>query len=408
MKKSNYIVLLAGFCQIFSVFGQKNGGKTEVEPKELTPAVQIYFNVSESEIKPAEQAKLTTLVSKLKKMKEYRLVLTGHTDSTGNDDYNMELSRDRVDAVYDLLSDLEIPEDFMMQKYFGRSKPRENESDKEMKARNRRVEITIIEKPKVVEKVIPKPINDTCTIDTTIKLAGGMEVTLSKCDFIAMNKRKPGKGVVIKKTSDIMGILKSGYPLTTKTNEGMQWLGIVEFGLASDTCLRKPVTVSINPQDFDGYQRARMRVYVRDLKNGKMGSSKDRSKSVKKKKIGKDAIKFDVTARCPTGRDEEGAILIASGVGKSKQCVIKDKSNLISEVYVVAESPTTIIPAERVGNKFIVKYSKLTNASFVFKLEDGSFTEPISTESVKKTGKKDIARKSLRKKYKIKERHLRS
>jgi methylase of polypeptide subunit release factors len=63
------------------------------------------------------------------------------------------------------------------------------------------------------------------------------------------------------------------------------------------------------------------------------------------------------------------------------------------------------------GDIFIkagLTYSKLTNASFVFKLEDGSFTEPISTESVKKTGKKDIARKSLRKKYKIKERHLRS
>ena len=29
--------------------------------------------------------------------------LTGHTDSTGNDDYNMELSRNRVDEVFDYL-----------------------------------------------------------------------------------------------------------------------------------------------------------------------------------------------------------------------------------------------------------------------------------------------------------------
>ena len=109
------------------------------EPRELSPAVNIFFDINESEITTKEQKKLESLINTLKGIKEYRLVLTGHTDSTGNDVYNMELSRDRVDEVFDALISLGINEKWMMPKYFGRSKPRVGETNKEKAAQKIRL-----------------------------------------------------------------------------------------------------------------------------------------------------------------------------------------------------------------------------------------------------------------------------
>jgi hypothetical protein len=85
---------------------------------------------------------------------------------------------------------------------------------------------------------------------------------------------------------------------------------------------------------------------------------------------------------------------------------VVDKTGSVDEVYVIQESPVTIIPADKSGNKFVVKYAKLTNPSFVFKLSDGSYTQAIPTSDVKKMRKKETEGKFLRKKYKIKGKHL--
>ncbi len=231
----------------------KKAEQKEVEPKELAPAVQIYFDNNKYEVKKDEIKKLDALVDRLKSIKEYRLVLTGHTDSTGNDDYNMELSRNRVDEVFDYLVEKDIEDEFMMKKYFGRAKPRQkNESDAALKAKNRRVEITIIEKPKPVE--VPKPVikGDTCTRDTTVTVGAGMSITMNKCEYIRMCKSTPGKCVTIRKTSDIMEIIKSGHPLTLKGNEGLVWAGILEFKFPGDSCLSKPFTANVKVDGFDG------------------------------------------------------------------------------------------------------------------------------------------------------------
>ena len=147
------------------------------EQKEISPAVQIYFETNKSVIKPAELLKLKRLLDTLDTKDEYRLILTGHTDSSGNDELNLKLSQARVDGVYQYLIDNDIEADWMNRQYFGRAKPREKEeTSEEKKAKNRRVEITILEKPKPVEKPKPKPVfKDTCTEHPTIyKNAVGM------------------------------------------------------------------------------------------------------------------------------------------------------------------------------------------------------------------------------------------
>ena len=109
------------------------------EQKEISPAVQIYFETNKSVIKPAEIAKLKRLLDTLDTKDEFRLILTGHTDSTGNDELNLKLSQARVDGVFQYLTDNDIEGDWMMRQYFGRAKPREKEeTSEEKKAKNRR------------------------------------------------------------------------------------------------------------------------------------------------------------------------------------------------------------------------------------------------------------------------------
>lgn len=390
---------------------KKNTEPKEAAPKELAPAVQIYFDNNKYELKKEEAKKLDALVEKLKSIKEYRLVLTGHTDSTGNDDYNMKLSENRVDGVFDYLVDKDVEESFMELKYFGRAKPREkNESDASMKARNRRVEITIIEKPKPVE--VPKPVikGDTCTRDTTVIVGAGMTITMNKCEYIRMCKSTPGKCVTIRKTSDIMEIIKSGHPLSLKGNEGLIWAGIMEFKFPGDSCLSKPFTATVKVDGLDAYKRAKIKLLVKDEKTGKLKASSDREKKIVADKSDKkkEVIKYAVTVKCPTSKDKEGTIFVAGGAGKGKTSIIKDKTNQIDRVFVVQESdpsnnlPLTIIEGEKKDNVFTVKYSKLSEAQLIFQLNDGSFTSMMPVNQVKPTKVKT----ELRKKYKIKVKHL--
>ena len=75
-------------------------------------------------------------------------------------------------------------------------------------------------------------------------------------------------------------------------------------------------------------------------------------------------------------------------------------------MFIVQEGtvdlPLVIIEAEKKENIFTAKYSKLTDAQFIFQLNDGTYSSMLPTSSVKPTKVKT----ELRKKYKIKTKHL--
>lgn len=391
-----------------STFSQTKTTAALKEPRELTPAVQIYFKINKSDIDPTEQAKLKDLVATLKKIPEYRLILTGHTDSTGNDNYNMELSRDRVDEVYDALSSLGISDSFMMMRYYGRSKPRVNETNKEKASRNRRVELTIIEKPaEVVQPVVAKV--DVCNDDTTIQVNAGMSIKMNLCDYklLSSKSKKNDFGVVVKKTADVLGIITNdAIPKIYRKDQGMTWLGVLDVSFSVDTCLSRPIEITVDPMDFEAYSKAKIKVMAKNLKNNNADKSNDRNKTVTKKPIKKDAIKFIVKTNCPTKRDAEGLILLGSPESKSKTTLIKDQTNTIEEIYAVQEAPIIIIPGIKTSKGFELKYKNLENPSFVFKFTDGTYSEMIAVNDVCKLKSKYLKEKVLDKKYKIKPKHL--
>lgn len=79
------------------------------------------------------------------------LFIEGHTDSVGNDQYNMELSKKRAEAVVNYLVSDNIAKERFTVVAFGETKPRFENTTKDGQAKNRRVEIGISANEEMIE-----------------------------------------------------------------------------------------------------------------------------------------------------------------------------------------------------------------------------------------------------------------
>jgi OOP family OmpA-OmpF porin len=72
-----------------------------------------------------------------------KIKVTGHTDSTGSPDYNKKLSLRRAEAVRDYLVSLGVDPSKMEVSGEGEANPIADNSTKEGRAKNRRVEVDV-------------------------------------------------------------------------------------------------------------------------------------------------------------------------------------------------------------------------------------------------------------------------
>jgi len=103
----------------------------------------IFFNLNRHDLNKEADAVISQVLSEIKSIKDYEVVLHGHADSSGNDEYNMELSQKRVDTVRAALLLIGIPEERIKTFAFGESDPRIPTEDRIKEQGNRRVEIFI-------------------------------------------------------------------------------------------------------------------------------------------------------------------------------------------------------------------------------------------------------------------------
>ena len=104
----------------------------------------VFFDYDKATLRPESQNELNRLVEILNNNPLIRIRIQGHTDSDGNDDYNLELSDNRAKSVVDFLIEKNIDSKRLEFKGFGESKPiAPNDSD-ENKQLNRRTEFEII------------------------------------------------------------------------------------------------------------------------------------------------------------------------------------------------------------------------------------------------------------------------
>jgi len=88
---------------------------------------------------------LESLINILLVRDELKITLEGHTDNNGTEEYNMRLSENRVKAVKDFIVANGIDASRIKTSFFGESKPIADNNTEEGQAKNRRVEMKIIE-----------------------------------------------------------------------------------------------------------------------------------------------------------------------------------------------------------------------------------------------------------------------
>jgi OOP family OmpA-OmpF porin len=114
-------------------------------PKPAPVFESIPFNENKTNISP-QAAKILDEVGKtLKENPGIRVEIGGHTDATGSDKADMAISLKRAESVKKYLMDkFNISADRLVVKGYGKSKPIADNSTKEGRAKNRRVEIRIL------------------------------------------------------------------------------------------------------------------------------------------------------------------------------------------------------------------------------------------------------------------------
>lgn len=103
----------------------------------------LLFDIDKAALKPQTRSELNELTGILNKYPDTHILLAGHTDSTGREDYNMQLSRSRAQSVADYLVSRGVDSGRFTVEGFGPSEPVAGNDTPAGRAQNRRVEIAI-------------------------------------------------------------------------------------------------------------------------------------------------------------------------------------------------------------------------------------------------------------------------
>jgi outer membrane protein OmpA-like peptidoglycan-associated protein len=109
----------------------------------------ILFDVNSSSLKSTSQNNIAELSRILNKYKDTEVLIEGHTDSDGSDDYNQTLSERRARAVSDYARGRGVAGNRISTIGYGESQPLADNSSASGKADNRRVEIAIFANKKL-------------------------------------------------------------------------------------------------------------------------------------------------------------------------------------------------------------------------------------------------------------------
>ena len=104
----------------------------------------IRFDVNKSTLKPESMGAINEIYTLLKDNPDLKFSVEGHTDSQGDDAFNMKLSEERAETVKNTLIKMGISADRLSSKGWGESKPISNNASPEDMANNRRVEFVKI------------------------------------------------------------------------------------------------------------------------------------------------------------------------------------------------------------------------------------------------------------------------
>ena len=103
----------------------------------------VFFETGKSEVKIDSYAELDRLIQLMQDVPSLIIELSGHTDNVGNDEYNLNLSQRRADAVRAYLTSRGVDKSRVSAVGYGDRKPVDSNDTIEGRANNRRTEFEI-------------------------------------------------------------------------------------------------------------------------------------------------------------------------------------------------------------------------------------------------------------------------
>jgi outer membrane protein OmpA-like peptidoglycan-associated protein len=116
----------------------------------------VYFDTNKSDVKGTSATTLDRLVGILKEYPDTNILVEGHTDSAGPDDYNLNLSKQRAQSVTNYLVTNGISGGRLTTTWYGESQPKADNSTAAGKAKNRRVELVIVANEELQQEALEK------------------------------------------------------------------------------------------------------------------------------------------------------------------------------------------------------------------------------------------------------------
>ena len=143
--------------------GNLIGKKMDVQAKELTQAVPtaqvarigeginmtfesgLMFKINSSEISESYKKDLDGAAEVFVKYPETNITIEGHTDDSGEDEFNMSLSEKRAKAVSDYLVSKGVAASRLTTKWYGETQPKYPNDTEANRQKNRRVEFEVLQ-----------------------------------------------------------------------------------------------------------------------------------------------------------------------------------------------------------------------------------------------------------------------
>ena len=110
------------------------------------PLAMIYFDYDKYFVREDAKSVLDKDAAWLNKFRTVKLLVEGHCDERGTEDYNLALGEKRAKSAFDYLVSLGISSDRMKILSYGKSQPLVSGHDEASWQKNRRAQFTIIEK----------------------------------------------------------------------------------------------------------------------------------------------------------------------------------------------------------------------------------------------------------------------
>jgi outer membrane protein OmpA-like peptidoglycan-associated protein len=131
------------------VIAEKESMKQDIQANEMfdtlnkegSIALYINFETGKADIKPESQKIVDQIVKMMKDKPNLKISIEGHTDNSGNAQFNQTLPENRAKSVMNAIIAKGIDKNRLSSKGWGQTKPIADNKTEEGRAKNRRVEI---------------------------------------------------------------------------------------------------------------------------------------------------------------------------------------------------------------------------------------------------------------------------